>query len=120
MKWQVLFYEKSNGVNPVKEFLKTLSSGHQAKALREIDLLEQFGTALQRPHVAAIRQDRYAGLWELRIQFSGDSSRIFYFLAQGNRFVLLHGFMKKTDALPAKELETARKRMNEYLRRCVE
>jgi phage-related protein len=120
MKWQVLFYEKANGVSPVKDFLKTLPPGHQAKALREIDLLEQFGTALQRLHAAAVRQGRYTGLWELRIQFSGDASRIFYFLAQGNRFVLLHGFVKKTDALPSRELETARKRMEDHLRRCGE
>ena len=119
MKWRVVFYEKVNGINPVKEFLKSLSPGHQAKALREIDLLEKFGIALQRPHVAPIRQGRYTGLWELRIQFSGDASRIFYFLAKVNTFVLLHGFVKKTDALPVKELETARKRMEDHERRSL-
>ena len=117
MKWKVLLYRKANGVCPVEDYLKKLQPGHRAKAMREIDLLEEFGISLQRPHVAAIRTERYSGLWELRIQFAGDASRILYFLHQGDQFVLLHGFMKKTDSLPAKELETARKRKEEYLGR---
>jgi len=85
--------------------------------MRAIDLLEQFGIFLQRPHAAAIRSEKFAGLWELRIQFGGDASRIFYFLHHDDCFILLHGFIKKTDALPVKEMETARKRKEDFFRR---
>ena len=117
MRWRVLFYEKENGERPVEEFLRKLPPGHQGKAMRAIDLLEQVGNFLQRPHAAAIRSEKFAGLWELRIQFGGDASRIFYFLHHDDCFILLHGFIKKTDALPLKEMEIARKRKEDFFRR---
>jgi len=114
----IIFYTTSDGTSPVEDFLKSLNPGHLAKAMRLIDLLEQFGTSLQRPHVAAVRFKKYSGLWELRIQFSGNASRILYFSADNDTFVLLHGFIKKTNAIPVKELEIARKRKEDYLKRC--
>jgi len=79
MRWRVLFYVNENGKRPVEEFLRKLPPGHQGKAMRAIDLLEQFGVFLQRPHAAAIKSGKFAGLWELRIQFGGDASGIFLF-----------------------------------------
>jgi len=117
MRWRVLFYVNENGKRPVEEFLRKLPPGHQGKAMRAIDLLEQFRIFLQRPHAAAIRSEKFAGLWELRIQFGGDASGIFYFLHHDDCFILLHGFIKKTDALPVKEMETARKRKEDFFRR---
>jgi len=117
MRWRVLFYVNENGKRPVEEFLRKLPPGHQGKAMRAIDLLEQFGIFLQRQHAAAIRSEKFAGLWELRIQFGGDASRIFYFLHHDDCFILLHGFIKKTDALPVKEMEIARKRKEDFFRR---
>jgi len=35
--------------------------------------------------------------------------------AKGRKFVMLHGFMKKTKKTPIKELKLAKKRMKEYL-----
>ena len=117
MRWRVLFYVNENGKRPVEEFLRKLPPGHQGKAMRAIDLLEQFGIFLQRQHAAAIRSEKFAGLWELRIQFGGDASRIFYFLHHDDCFILLHGFIKKTDALPVKEMEIARNRKEDFFRR---
>jgi len=117
MRWRVLFYEKENGERPVEEFLRKIPPGHQGKAMRAIDLLEQVGNFLQRPHAAAIRSEKFAGLWELRIQFGGDASRIFYFLHHDDCFILLHGFIKKTDSLLVKEMEIARKRKEDFFRR---
>jgi len=86
--------------------------------MRVIDLLEQFGPGLQRPHAASIRLKRYSGLWELRISFSGDASRVLYFTFNDGSFVLLHGFIKKTEKLPKKELEIALSRKLDFLKRC--
>ena len=64
---------------------------HRAKALRDIDVLEKYGTALTEPLVKHV-----AGkLWELRIQSASDISRVFYFVPVGKGIVLLHGFVKK-------------------------
>jgi phage-related protein len=118
MPREIIFYTKPDGTRPVEDFLTSLQPEHLAKAMRVIDLLEQFGAALQRPHVAVVRFKKYAGLWELRIQSAGNASRILYFSVHKDIFVLLHGFIKKTDTLPVKELEIARKRKENYLERC--
>ena len=65
----------------------------------------------------SIQGEKYKGLFELRVQQGNDISRIFYCLPVGNTFVVLHGFMKKTGKTPSRELETALRYKNDYLRR---
>lgn len=111
--WSIIFYEKPDGTIPVQEFLDKLPIKHQAKALRDIDILEKYGTTLTEPHVKHIKNK----LWELRIKSASDISRIFYFIPLGERIVLLHGFVKKTQKTPSKEIETANNYLEDYQRR---
>jgi phage-related protein len=113
MAFEIKFYERENKQVPVKEFLKSLPVKHAAKASRSIDLLEKFGTNLTKPYVIAMK-GKYKGLWELRVKFASDISRIFYFMPVGDTFVLLHGFVKKTDETPPGELEIAKRYMDDY------
>ena len=108
--WNIIFYEKEDGTTPVQEFLDKLPEKHHAKALRDIDVLEKYGSALTEPHVKHIK----GKLWELRIKSASDISRIFYFFRVGKNIVLLHGFVKKTQKTPNREIETA----NTYLEDC--
>lgn len=103
--WNIIFYEKENGTIPVQDFWDTLPVKHHAKALRDIDVLEKYGTALTEPHVKHIQ----GKLWELRIKSASDISRIFYFIPVGNDIVLLHGFVKKKQKTPNREIETAKR-----------
>ncbi len=95
------------------DFLDSLPPKHKAKAFHEIELLKEFGNALKEPYVKHIAGE----IWELRIRFSGDISRIFYFTWQAETIVLLHGFVKKTQKTPRREIETAQKLMEDYKRR---
>ncbi|NSW53212.1 MAG: type II toxin-antitoxin system RelE/ParE family toxin [Anaerolineae bacterium] len=114
---EIIFYENLNGECSVESFLDQLPVKHRAKAIRSIELLQTFGTSLTEPHVTKILGSRYKGLYELRIQFASDISRIIYFLFDGDKFILVHGFVKKTQKTPAKELEIARNQMLEFLGR---
>lgn len=117
MKWIVDFYEKENGDVPVMEFLESLPTKHKAKAQKSIDLLEEYGMGLKEPYVKHITGKEYKGLSELRIKFASDISRIFYFMPVGTKLILLHGFLKKTQKTPKRELDTAKKYMIDHLRR---
>lgn len=117
MNWEVLLYQKQNGEVPVQDFQASLPAKHRAKSIRDIDLLAEFGTLLREPHVKPVRGKKYQGLWELRTKFASDISRIFYFIPVGNRFVLLHGYLKKSDKLDVRELDIAKNYMEDYLRR---
>ena len=87
------------------------------KAAKEIDLLQYYGPLLGMPYVKKIQGSRYKGICELRIQQGNDISRIFYFIPVGNAFVLLHGFIKKSQKTPTLELERALQYKEDYLRR---
>ena len=117
MNWNIEFYRKENGDTPAFDFIKSLPEKLMAKTFSEIELLEKFGTQLREPYVKAIQGKRYDGLWELRVKFSSDNVRIFYFTFRANTFVLLNGFLKKSNATPKRELERALQYMNDYKRR---
>lgn len=115
MKWQVITYKKENGENPVGEFLDALPVKHKAKAIWEIELLAEFGIELREPYTKSIKD--YDDLWELRIKFASDISRIFYFMPIDDTFILLHGFVKKTNKTPKSEIEKAVQYMDDFKRR---
>lgn len=77
-----------------------------------LDLLEEMGIALGAPHV------RHMGdkLWELRV-VGGMQHRVFYFATPERRLVLVHAFTKKTSRTSRREIDVARRRMADYLRR---
>ncbi len=120
MDWNAEYYQKENGKIPVVDYLLGLTPKLRAKAFSEIELLQKHGSDLREPYTKAIKGDKYKGLFELRIKFSSDISRIFYFTYHNNTFVLLHGFTKKTDKTPPSELERAVKYKEDYERRCKE
>lgn len=111
------FYVKENGKIPVQDFLYSLNPKLRAKAFSDIELLKQLGTELKEPYVKPIKGKDNKGLYELRIKFSSDIARIFYFIYYNNKFVLLHGFIKKTVKTPETEIKRAKKYMEDYKRR---
>lgn len=115
--FELEFYIKSNGKVPVQEFLYSLEPKLRAKAFRDIDLLREMGTELKEPYVKPMKGNKNKGLYELRIKFASDIARIFYFTYHNNKFVLLHGFVKKTMITPENEIKRAREYMEDYKRR---
>lgn len=108
---------KENGKIPVQDFLYSLNPKLRAKAFSDIELLKQLGTELREPYVKPVKGKDNKGLYELRIKFSSDIARIFYFTYYNNKFVLLYGFIKKTMKTPENEIKKARKYMEDYKRR---
>lgn len=113
MIWDVEFYKDRNGREPVPEFLDELQSGTRAKVVKLIKLLSEEGVFLKEPYTRQIR----GKLWELRVKDHLGHVRVFYFTFTGRKFVLLHGFLKKTDKTPVREIEVAEKRMKDFIER---
>ena len=53
------------------------------------------------------------GLFEVRTRGVDGIGRAFFCTLVGQRIVVLHGFVKKTQATPEAELKTARRRLKE-------
>jgi phage-related protein len=100
------------------EFLLALPPKLRAKTYREIELLQEHGIYLKEPYVKTIKGEQYKELYELRIKLGSDASRIFYFTYHKDTFVLLNGFLKKTNKTPRTELERAIRYKNDYEKRC--
>lgn len=111
MNWEIIFYISPNGRAVVQEFIGTLPRPTHAKVLRQVDLLEMFGVDLGMPHSKALGD----GLVELRVRSGRGTNevRVFYVFAKARRIYLLHGFIKKTQETPEKEIKIARQRKQE-------
>jgi len=86
------YYELPNGEKPVEQFINSLDTKMRVKALGSIDILAEFGHTLREPYSKAIG----GGIFELRIKFASDITRIFYFFVVDNKIILTNGFVKKT------------------------
>ncbi|MBP8641080.1 MAG: type II toxin-antitoxin system RelE/ParE family toxin [Oscillospiraceae bacterium] len=111
--FDVDYYELPSGEKPVEVFLDSLETKMRAKAFGSIEILEEFGNKLREPHSSPIGN----GLFELRIKFSSDITRIFYFFCVNNKIILTNGFVKKTPKTPKSEKELAYKYKADYERR---
>ena len=115
--WKIVFYKKNNLEEPVRNFIVNLPSKERAKVVQEIENIRSEGIYLGLPFVKKLVGREYKGLWELRVRFGSDYVRIIYFLHTEKTFVLLHGFKKKTNRTPRRELEIAKRRMMEYIKK---
>lgn len=115
MQWQIEYYKTIEGKSPVKEFIYSLSPESKAKYIFIADLLEEYGIVVKEPYVKPITGHRK--LFEIRIKDKANIHRILYFAFTGKKFVLLHGFTKKTEKTPGREIKIAVKRMEEFLSR---
>jgi len=108
-----VFYDKPDGTEPAKDFLDTLNAKMFAKMVRAIEVLEAGGTSVREPYSKYLTD----GIFEVRAQVGSDISRVLFFFFTGKRFVLTHGFIKKTQKTPVSEITRAIKYRDEYLSR---
>ena len=109
-EWNIVYYESRGGDIPVYDFIESLSPTAKSKVSNTFDLLAEFGIKLGLPHVKKVAGTE---LWELRI-LGGDSIRIFYIATSERVFLVLHGFIKKSQKASKKEIKVALARLREY------
>ncbi len=116
MKYTIEFYEKANGKSEIWDFLEKLRLKSKTskdariqykQILLYIQLLQDNGTILSENITKHIEEN----IWELR----PGNNRIFYFLHNKNKFILLHSFRKKTQKTPQREITKAKIERDDYL-----
>ena len=112
-KYEIIIYSKEDGTEPVLDFLKSLPSKLQAKAIRELELLSEYGSTLTEPYSKHLEN----GIFELRVQQSNNIVRILYFFMVNHQIVVTNGFIKKTQKTPKREIQLAMKYRLNYLLR---
>ena len=107
--WQVDDVRPAQGGRPVKDFIDGLSKAAKAKVYAALEMLARYGNELRMPRSRSLG----GGLHELRVAHPEGPFRLIYCFLPGRRIVLLHAFVKRTDEIPARELEVARARRAE-------
>ena len=114
--WSVEFYSDSDGDSSVLDWYGSLDDKTKAKLIWIFQLLETNGIEVGMPYIKPLGDK----LYEVRADVNRNTFRVIYFLYTGRRFILLHGFQKKTQKTPEKELERARKYLEDFLERNTE
>jgi len=114
MEFSVEFYVTLDGRSPLVEFLEELKQsdpGDHAAVLRGMAKLRD-----RRNHRVPLSKALGNGLFELR-HVGKLNTRVLWFFMKGRRIVAVHGVRNKGQAIPARDLETARARMRDWQER---
>lgn len=104
MTYKILFHNAS-----VQADIEAWPPGISASFVRIAEQIEISGPNLGLPYTKAMGD----GLFEIRARGQEGIGRAFFCCMVGRKVVILHGFIKKTQATPVRELKVARKRMKE-------
>jgi len=111
--WSAEFYLEDDGSSPVEEFLDSLDAKTRARFRWSMEQLQVRNVQAREP----LARHLEGALWELREESQTNIYRIVYFFFTGRRIVFLHGFQKKTQKIPRRELEIAKRRYLAFLAR---
>lgn len=112
-KTSILFYQEKEGDAPVVEWLHQLKKQNRtgfSKCVGRIRQLQSTGHELRRPSADYLRD----GIYELRAKHRNVQYRILYFFNGKNMAVLGHAIVKKTSAVPNKEIDLAIQRKEKF------
>jgi len=107
---KIYYYLAPFGKNVIREFILSLQKNQQAKIRRILQLINDYGLTSANPHIKKLSGTPF---WEIRI-LGKDNIRILYVASDINSILVLHGFNKKTQKMPIKELNIAFKRFNDW------
>ncbi len=91
-EWRIDFYKNEDNESPVEEWLLSIPETALVKITRNMKLLREFNITLKEPYVKPLGDK----LYEIRVKDTNGIYRVIYFAYTGQKFVMLHGFTKKT------------------------
>ena len=101
---EVSFFKTNAGNEPVREWLKALNPVDRRIIGEDIKTV-QFGWPLGMPLVRSLG----GGIWEIRIKLENRIARVLFVL-EGANMVLIHAYVKKSQATPKPDLDLAKER----------
>lgn len=113
---EIIFYHDKSGYEPMNAYMEELShkkdkdSRIKYNKIREyIKTLQIYGTTAGEPYIKHLDGE----IWELRPL----RDRVLFAAWIDNAFVLLHHFMKKTQKTPKREIDKAKRELEDFRRR---
>jgi phage-related protein len=114
--YTIRFYKDRRGKSPVAEYIKGLAEKKDKNSRVKLEKINDYLQALQEggTHIGEPYVKHLAGdIWELRPL----RDRILYAAWNGQSFVLLHHFIKKTQKTPQWEIKKAKQNLADFRER---
>jgi phage-related protein len=102
-----------SGLVSMTKFINSLSVQQKRKVIRLLNSIEEYGLSSAISHVKKLTG---TSLWEIRL-LGQDNIRVLYCLVLSDSILVLHGFLKKTQQTPSREIDTALSRFREWIHR---
>lgn len=103
---KIYYYTSTSGENPISKFLGSLPEKQQAKILRIFNHIKQHGLVKPIPDIKKLTG---TPLWEIRI-LGRNNIRLIYAVVFLGHVLILHGFIKKKNKIPLRDINLALKR----------
>ena len=114
--YEVILYANKKGNSEIADYLKSLDAKQDKdsrikvnKIYEYINYLSEAGPRAKEPYAKHLGGE----IWELR----PIRDRILYAALDGDCFLLLHIFIKKTQKTPSREIERAKRNLSDYRER---
>ena len=106
------FYQTAGGTEPVRSWLrsKELNDTDRRVIGGDIQVVEYTWPDVGKPLVAPLK----GGVWEVRSALPSRRIARVLFGVEAGLMIILHGFVKKTQATPDGDLRLARKRLADW------
>ena len=114
MEFEVEFYETDAGRCPVREFLDKLKASDPGDFTAVLAGLAKLRN--RQYHREPLTKALNGGLFELR-HVGKLNTRVLWFFMRERRIVAVHGIRNKGQAIPVRDLDTARERMRDWQER---
>ncbi len=113
IEYKAKFYKDvKTGRSPALEYIEGLKDKERLKILKYIEFLREQKGYLDEPYSKHIK----GKIRELRVDFSRNRHRIFYFVFIKKPIILLHAFFKKTIKTPVSEIKKAEENYQNVLK----
>jgi len=114
--YEIIFYQDKDGNAPISQYIEMLAGKRDKnsrikfnKIQEYIQTLSIYGTQVGEPYIKHLDGE----IWELR----PIRGRVLFAAWNGNSFILLHHFIKKTQKTPPQEIEKAKRELGEFRER---
>lgn len=116
--YKIYFYRDKDGKEPIAEYITELVSKNDKNSRIKANKINDYITALEKyglntgfPYIKHIDGE----IWELR----PIRDRILFAVLYKNNLILLHHFVKKTQKTPKKEVEAAKSKLADLIKRGI-
>ena len=107
---RVVFFRTDQGNEPVREWLEGLGTRDERIIDADITIVAEHWPLVARTRLVKKLQDK-GNLWEIRTRISeGKRTARILFTIEAGEIIILHGFIKKSQKTPRRDLRLARKR----------